>query len=217
MKSPEPVHTTPPPPYRYKHDQLERPRQRTNPLGWLLAVLCALLWAIIVIGGLILAIAYLVFQPKTPRFGITSATLNAAYLDTGNRINIDMSILTNFTNSNHKVDVFYEDITINLYLNNTIISTQSIKSFNERRRMADIRNVHMIASAVTAPASVGIWLKTGLVNANSVEFYVQGRFLTKARFGNLLTVSYWLHGLCKIVVSAPPSGVLMSSQCRTKK
>lgn len=191
-------------------------RRRTNPLAWLIAVFCTVLWLLIILGGLAILIVYLVFRPESPRFNIQNAGLNAAYLDTGLLLNADVTILANFSNPNKKVGVDFNYAAIQLYYGKTLVATTSIDSFSEERTESKLVDIHMISSEVRIPVKDIQQLKKQM-QRNAIPFYVIGLFRTRSKFGTFLSYTYWLHGRCTIVFTNPPSGVLVSRKCRTKR
>ncbi|KAI3869334.1 hypothetical protein MKW92_051540 [Papaver armeniacum] len=144
----------------------------------------------IILGGLIVLIVYLVFRPKNPRFDIPNATLNAIYLDTnaqltsdGSLLNSDVTILTNFTNPNQKVKIDYTG-----------------------KAESKLLGIHFVTSQVKLSSNEIQQIRKELGN-NTV----------KSNFGSLIRYSYWLHGRCTIVLAGPPYGTLISHKCITKR
>ncbi|WCJ38581.1 hypothetical protein M5689_019634 [Euphorbia peplus] len=203
--------------------QRDRPRrtlapaiQQTGPLTWLIAAFCAIFWIVVFLGGLIVLIMYLVYRPRSPRFEVSSATLNAAYVDAGALLNADLSILTNFTNPNKKAGVEFSHMIIDLYYGNTLIATQYIESFSVPRRQSMFANVHMVTSQVHLPLGEIARLQEE-TSRNTIIFHIKGVFRVRSNLGSFLRYSYRLYSHCTIMMSAPPSGVLRATRCRTKR
>ncbi|KAM0946978.1 hypothetical protein DsansV1_C08g0081241 [Dioscorea sansibarensis] len=193
-------------------------RSRTRPLTWLFGIFCTLLSSAIIVAGLTVLIIYLIFRPRSPHLFISSATLNAGHIDTdmGIFLNADLTILANFSNPNHKVNIFFSYIELDLYFNDTLIATQSIPGFSERAGETVLRSVHMVTSEVVMREVDALrWWKQ--VNENKIALEVRGRFRTRSDFGSLLHFTYWLYSHCSIALSDPPGGVLLSCSCRTKR
>ncbi|XVF43878.1 hypothetical protein PTKIN_Ptkin02bG0076100 [Pterospermum kingtungense] len=187
----------------------------TKPLTWFAAAFCIVFWLVIIIGGLIILIVYLVFRPRNPRFDVNSVTLNAAYLDMGYLLNADLTLLANFTNPNKKVRVDFSYMYLDLYFENTLIATQYIEPFSAARGQSMFANVHMVTSQVRLSMKETLLLQKQIQN-NRVMFTVKGMFRARSNLGSFLKYSYWLHGQCSIMVSSPPTGVLRDKYCRTK-
>ncbi|XP_072965731.1 uncharacterized protein [Typha angustifolia] len=200
-------------------DQPHRPRKplftpqpRTHPVAWCLAAACIVFWLVVILGGLIVLIIYIVFRPRTPRLDISSATLNAAYLDTGTFLNADLTVLASFSNPNQKVDVSFSYIQLDLYFYGTMIATQVVEPFAERRGLAALRSVHLVSSEVPLPQdAVAAW-RNGTAGGK-VLLQVDGKFRTRSYLGRWLRFTYWLSRHCDITVGPPPGGVLLSKQC----
>ncbi|CAL8994121.1 unnamed protein product [Prunus brigantina] len=199
----------------HPHGLLRPHTQQTNLFQWSLAIFCAIFWVIIIIGGLVVLIVYLIFRPRTPKFDVSTATLNAAYLDMGYLLNADVTVLANFTNPNKKVSVDFSSLIIDLYYGNTLIATQYIEPFSAHKRESMFANVHMVVSQVRLGLLESQRLQKQM-ETNRAVFEVKGSFRARANFGNILRYSYWLHGDCKVVFTRPPDGVLVSRKCKTK-
>ncbi|XP_012085877.2 uncharacterized protein LOC105644982 [Jatropha curcas] len=211
-------------PLRQQHDHRSRHRplglrapapQKTRPITWLGAALCAIFWIVIFLGGLIVLIVYLVYRPRNPRFEVSSVTLNAAYIDADALLNADISLLANFTNPNKKVSVDFNHMIIDLYYGNTLIATQYIESFSTPKTESRFANIHMISSQVRLPLGDSVQLQNQ-ISKNGVIFDVKGSFKVRSNLG-IFRYSYRLYGHCKIMVTAPPSGVLRATRCTTKR
>ncbi|BFG16293.1 hypothetical protein CerSpe_025680 [Prunus speciosa] len=199
----------------HPHGLLRPHTQQTNLFQWSLAIFCAILWVLIIIGGLVVLIVYLIFRPRTPKFDVSTATLNAAYLDMGYLLNADLTLLANFTNPNKKVSVDFSSLIIDLYYGNTLIATQYIEPFSAHKSESMFANVHMVVSQVRLGLLESQRLQKQMETDRAV-FEVKGSFRARANFGNILRYSYWLHGDCKVVFTRPPEGVLVSRKCKTK-
>ncbi|XP_030545075.1 NDR1/HIN1-like protein 6 [Rhodamnia argentea] len=228
----QPLHTptgvSPPPiqapPRQRQRDRQEQqssfvvpPPRKTKFLTWFLATFCFIFGVIIIVGGLIVLIVYLVFRPHLPKFEISSATLNAAYLDMDYLLNADMTLLTNFTNPNRKVRNDFSYVILDLYYGSNAIATQYIEPFSTARLESWLANVHMISSQVRLPSKDSEKLRKLLESNGLVVFEVKGLVRVRSKFGSFLRYSYWLYSHCSIALTGPPSGVLRASQCRTKR
>ncbi|KAJ9708764.1 hypothetical protein PVL29_000667 [Vitis rotundifolia] len=190
--------------------------RKTKPLTWFTAVFCVIFWVVVIVGGLVVLVVYMLFRPRSPRFDISSVTLNAAYLDMGYLLNADVTVLANFTNPNKKVHVDFSYLVVNLYYEDTLIASRAIYPFSVASRQTMFADVHMVTSQVQLPMKDSQKLTEQIQN-NGIEFQIKGYFRTRSNLGSFLRYSYWLYGKCRIVVTAPPSGVLVSRSCRTKR
>ncbi|XP_074295790.1 NDR1/HIN1-like protein 13 [Silene latifolia] len=199
-----------------EHANLMYPEQsRTNPITWCGAVFCVILWMVIILGGLLVLIIYLVYRPRTPHFEISNASLNAVYLDMGYLLNADLTVLVNFTNPNKKVHVDFSYVTLQLYFERHLIANQYIEPFSASSGENKLANVEMVSSQVRLPIAVRQKLITQ-IQRNRIMFEVDGIFHARSNFGSLLKYSYWLYGHCIIEMTGPPSGITISTKCYTK-
>ncbi|KAE8687401.1 cytochrome P450 71B20-like [Hibiscus syriacus] len=206
-----------------KHPQEHPPRSspflprdpQTNPIAWPAATICAILLLIMILGGLIVLIVYLIYRPHSPLFDLNGATLNAASLDMGYLLNVDVSLLSNFTNPNKKVNIDFSHMYLGLYFENSLISTQYLEPFSAAKGETMFANIHMITSQVKLSMEETVLFRNQIAN-NQVMFTVKGVFRARSKLGGLFKYSYWLRGYCGIIVSSPPTGVLRERKCRTK-
>ncbi|KAM5567986.1 NDR1/HIN1-like protein 13 [Rosa sericea] len=213
-----PQHHTPHGSHEQRHgsQRLRMPQpQQTNFFTWSLGVCCAIFWILIILAGLIVLIVYLVFRPRTPKFEISTATLNAAYLDMGYLLNADLTVLVNFTNPNKKVSVYFSPMYLYAYYGSTLVATTYIEPFTAHKHQSMFANVHMVASQVPLGLLESQRLKKQLENSRA-GFEFKGYFRARANFGSLLRYSYKLHGDCNVVFSRPPDGVMVGRKCKTQ-
>ncbi|PWA63398.1 von Willebrand factor, type A, Copine, Zinc finger, RING/FYVE/PHD-type [Artemisia annua] len=185
------------------------PQRKTKGLAWLVAICCALFWIIIILGALILLIIYLAYRPHYPKFDISSASLNAAYLDLGYLLNGDMTLLANFTNPNKKVNVEFRYMVVNLYFEGTLIAAKYVDPLSVSPRGYKLRDVHMVSSQVPVSRKHVAELNEQ-IRTDRIMFEARSYLRTTSNIGGFFRYSYWLYGHCKFVVSAPPSGILVT-------
>lgn len=190
--------------------------QRTKPVTWLVAALCMLFWILVIVGGLIVLIVYLVFRPHSPWFDISTATINAAYLDMGYLLNADVTVLANFSNPNTKVKVDFSYAILDLYIDNKFIVTSYIPPFAVMRGESRFANVHMVASQVALSTAQSMQLQKQ-IQQGRMNLDIKGLFKARSKLGGVFHYSYWMYAHCQLVLSGPPTGVLIRKKCVTKK
>ncbi|KAL3511357.1 hypothetical protein ACH5RR_030758 [Cinchona calisaya] len=190
--------------------------RKDRPIAGLIAACCILFWIIVIIAGLTVLIVYLVYRPRLPKFDISSATLNAAYLDMGYLLNADLTILGNFTNPNKKVNVDFSFVIMDLYYDSNLIATRYIDPFTSISGESKFEDIHMVSSQVRLPLAISQDL-TKQMNNGRVNFDVKGLFRARSILGGVLKYSYWLYSHCAITVTGPPTGILIAKKCTTKR
>lgn len=137
----------------------------------------------------------------------------------GYLLNADVTILANFTNlNNKKVSVEFRSIAIHLLYHNIPIASRSIDPFSigPNEDKSRLKDVHMVSSQVALPSRDSIRLQKQMQN-NRIKLEIFGLFHARSKLGSLLEYGYKLYGHCTVVVTDPPSGVLVARSCRTKR
>ncbi|KAG2301580.1 hypothetical protein Bca4012_059825 [Brassica carinata] len=219
IAKPTPWRTAPTPSPHHRRGQQHQPppsRDQTNAMTWSAAFCCVIFWIILILGGLIVLIVYLVYRPRSPHIDISSANLNAAYLDMGFLLNGDLTVLANFTNPNKKSSVEFNYLTFDLYYYNTLIATQYVQPFKIPNKMSMFANVHLVSSQVrlqpTQSQELQRQIETGPVLLN-----LRGTFHARSNLGALFRYSYRLHTQCSFSLNSPPFGTMRARRCSTKR
>lgn len=142
--------------------------------------------------------------------------MNAAYLDMGYFLNADVTVLANFSNPNSKVKVEFSYVILDLYYDNNFIATRYIEPFSVMRGESRFADVHMVASQVRLPTRLSTQLQKEM-EQGKVKLEIKGLFKTRSRLGGIFKYSYWLYAHCQLIVTGPPTGVLIGKSCVTKK
>ncbi|XP_020216906.1 uncharacterized protein At1g08160 isoform X2 [Cajanus cajan] len=186
---------------------LGQPRlQRTKPIIWCAAILCFIFSLVLIFFGIATLIVYLAMKPRNPMFDIPNANLNVVYFDSPQYLNGEFTLLANFSNPNRRIGVRFESLNIELFYSNRLVSSQTIKPFTQRPREN---------SLVFLPQDVGVKLQRQVEN-NRVNYNARGTFKVRFNMG-LFHLSYWLHSICQIEMTSPPTGILVARQCITNR
>ncbi|XP_076942879.1 uncharacterized protein At1g08160-like [Bidens hawaiensis] len=194
---------------------LFRKQRRTNPAVWCCAIICLIFTLLFIILGVTILIMFLVVKPKTPILDTSHATLNVIYFDSPGRFNGDLTFIANFSNPNKKLNIKFEQASMQLLFKDDVIANQSIQPFSQRPKDTGVVVIRFISSLVSLPPSHAKELQTQVLS-NKVLYSVKGTFKVRASLGGL-HFTYWLHGWCELQMSSPPSGPLMARTCKTKQ
>ncbi|KFK29171.1 hypothetical protein AALP_AA7G098500 [Arabis alpina] len=195
---------------------LRLPRSsRTNLWVWCVAGLCFVFSLLLIFFGIATLIVFLAIRPRTPVFDIPNANLHTIYFDSPVYFNGDLSMLVNFTNPNKKIEVRFEQLKIELFFFNKLIAVQAVQPFWQREREMRLEPIRLISSLVCLPVKHAVELMRQVQN-NKIEYEIKGTFKVKAHFG-MIHYSYWLHGRCQLQMTGPPTGILVSRNCTTKR
>lgn len=195
---------------------LRQPRSsRTNLWIWCVAGLCFVFSLLLIFFGIATLIVFLAIRPRTPVFDIPNANLHTIYFDSPIYFNGDLSMLVNFTNPNKKIEVRFEQLKIELFFFNKLIAVQAVQPFLQRKCETRLEPIRLISSLVCLPVNHAVELKRQVQN-NKIEYEIRGTFKVRAHFG-MIHYSYWLHGRCQLQMTGPPTGILVSRNCTTKR
>lgn len=189
--------------------------QKTKPIIWFAAILCFIFSLLLIFFGIATLILYLSMKPRNPTFDIPNASLNVVYFDSPQYLNGEFTLLANFSNPNRRIGVRFESLNIELFYSDRLVSSQTIKPFTQRPRENRLQSVNLISSLVFLPQDVGVKLQRQVEN-NRVNYNARGTFKVRFNMG-LIHLSYWLHSICQMEMTSPPTGILVARQCITNR
>ena len=202
----------------------ERRRRKENskkPLAFLFTLCCILFWLVVVCIGLAILVIYLLYHPKPPRLHVSTATLNAWYIDElppphlGQALNSDIYVLAAIYNPNTKIDVALHYMQFDLYFQGHLIGTQAVwPPLYERPGDSALRSVHLVVSEVVMrPEDADVW-KNVTSSGGLVQMQLEGRFYVQLNFGRWLPFRYMVKPSCALWLDPPPEGALRRARCR---
>ncbi|CAL4959856.1 unnamed protein product [Urochloa decumbens] len=210
---PSPMHPT---------DRRRRKENSKKPLAFLFTLCCILFWLLVVCIGLAILAIYLLYHPKPPRVHVSTATLNAGYIDElppprlGQlALNSDLYVLAAIYNPNTKIDVVLRYIQFDLYFQGHLIGTQAVwPPLYERPGDSALRSVHIVVSEVTmGPEDAGVWRNATGGGGGLVMLQLEGRWLVQLNFGRWLPFRYMVKPSCTLWLDPPPAGALRRARC----
>lgn len=201
----------------------ERRRKKENsskPLAFLFTLCCILFWLLVVCIGLAILVIYLIYHPKPPRVHVSTATLNAGYIDElppphlGVALNSDLYVLAAIYNPNTKIDVVLHYMQFDLYFQGHLIGTQAVwPPLYERPGDSELRSVHLVVSEVVMrPEDADVWRNT-TASGGLVQMQLEGRWWVQLNFGRWLPFRYMVKPSCTLWLDPPPAGALRRARC----
>jgi LEA14-like dessication related protein len=200
---------------------LQQRKKKRGPLALCFTLCCILFWLLVVGVGVAVLVVYLLYHPQPPRLRVTTATLNAGYIDQlpppygGLALNSDLYVLATIYNPNTKIDVVLRYMQLDLYFHGVMIGTQSVwPPIHAVPGDTELRNVHLVVSEVRmsredAEAWHNATAKNGLV-----EVKLAAKFHVQLNFGRWLPFRYWVYPSCSLWLDPPPGGALRRARCR---
>lgn len=184
----------------------------------ILALLCAIFAIVAFLVGIIVLLGYLIFHPTVPKFTVKEASLNTLLLDASFVLSSQTTILLHVHNPNAKVAVYYESLRFELQFEKHAISIYNLGAFSQVPKNTTERLFVMAADQVQLEVNEGEDLSSS-IQRNSVSYAFVGIVRTKAKFGSISSMKYWLHIRCHLDFNPPPIGnmTLVHSDCRSWK
>ncbi|KAL5227988.1 hypothetical protein ABZP36_016253 [Zizania latifolia] len=195
-----------------------------RPMAFCFTACCILFWLLVIAVGVAVLVVFLLYHPKSPRLRVTSATLNAGYIDelggggggSGARaLNADLTVLAAIYNPNTKIHIVLRYMQLDLYFEGSMIATQAVwpVPLHEGPGGNVLRNVHLAVSEVTmTQEDVFVW-QNATTKGGPVVLQLAGRFHTQLNFGHWFRYQYWVTPRCTLVLDPPPSGALRRAWC----
>ncbi|KAL5221564.1 hypothetical protein ABZP36_026277 [Zizania latifolia] len=217
------LHTRTSPPR--KSPLVLRPKQKKRkPLEFCFTGCCILFWLMVIAVGVAVLVVFLLYHPQSPRLGVTSATLNAGYIDElggaggaggARALNADLTVLAAIYNPNTKIHVVLRYMQLDLYFEGSMIATQEVlpAPLHEGPGGNVLRSVHLLVSEVTVTQEDMFVWQNATTKGGLVVLHLAGRFRTQLNFGRWFAYKYWVTPRCTLWLDPPPSGALRRAQC----
>uniref|UniRef100_A0A804QX19 Late embryogenesis abundant protein LEA-2 subgroup domain-containing protein n=2 Tax=Zea mays TaxID=4577 RepID=A0A804QX19_MAIZE len=199
---------------------IRRKEKATKLMTVCLTCCCILFWLLVVCVGLAILVVYLLYHPRAPRIHVSTATLNAGYIDElppphlGKALNSDLYVLAAIYNPNTKVDVVLRYMQLDLYFQGRLIGTQAVwPPLYEKPGDSALRSVHLVVSEVVmTQEDAEVW-KNVTTGGGLVEMHLQGKFHVQLNFGRWLPFRYTVRPTCALWLDPPPAGALRRARC----
>ncbi|WVZ67734.1 hypothetical protein U9M48_016777 [Paspalum notatum var. saurae] len=213
--------TTPATSPMFPTERRRKNENATKPLQFCFTLCCILFWLLVICIGLAILVVYLLYHPKAPRLHVSTATLNAGYIDElpppqlGEALNSDLYVLANIYNPNTKIDVALRYMQLDLYFQGKLIGTQAVwPPLYERPGDSALRSVHLVVSEVVlSHEDAEVW-RNATASGGLVEMQLQGKFHVLLNFGRWLPFRYTVRPSCSLWLDPPPAGALRRARCR---
>uniref|UniRef100_A0A0D9V9B0 Late embryogenesis abundant protein LEA-2 subgroup domain-containing protein n=1 Tax=Leersia perrieri TaxID=77586 RepID=A0A0D9V9B0_9ORYZ len=209
-----------------------RKQKGKRPVAFCFTACCILFWLLVIALGSAVLVIFLLYHPQSPKMRVTSATLNAGYIDelgsggggaggelgsTGGprALNADVTVLAAIYNPNTKLHVVLRYMQLDLYFEGSMIATQAVwpAPLHEGPRGSVLRSVHLVVSEVTVTQEdVSVW-QNATAKGGPVVLHLAGRFRTVLIFGRWFKYKYWVRPQCTLWLDPPPSGALRHVRC----
>ncbi|KAK7262752.1 hypothetical protein RJT34_30332 [Clitoria ternatea] len=186
----------------------------TNPLVWLVAIICTILAVAVVIAGIVVFIGYIAIHPRVPVISVTNAHLDLLRNDYAGLLQTQISIVVTAKNGNAKAHATFSSITFNLSYQGQDIAMLVAGPFEVPKNSSkDLNYVVQSSSIPLTPdqmEQVGdAWKK------NEIKFDFKGAARTQWRVGPFGSVKFLCHLDCDLMFR-PINGTYVPSKCTSK-
>ncbi|GAB2242589.1 hypothetical protein Droror1_Dr00019364 [Drosera rotundifolia] len=114
----------------------------------------------------------------------------------------------------YKVKVDFNYVILQLYYQDQLFANKYVEPFFAMRGETRLASIEMVSNQVQLLGKVSQQLMVQIQN-NTIAFQVGGLIHARSNFDSILRYSYLLYIHCNLVLTGPPSRVMITSKCKT--
>ncbi|KAL2525343.1 Late [Abeliophyllum distichum] len=190
-----------------------RRRGRTNPLIWLLSIICAILAVAVIIAGIVVFVGYLIIKPKVPLISAASAQLDSLYFDITSLLTVQVSVVIKAENDNAKAHSSFYDMSFLLSFQGVKMAYLVAEPFDVNANRSVEFNYVTQSSPIPLNPEDAEAVNSSL-KQKIITFDLKGRAKTRWRVGPIGSVKNWLHLDCKLHL--PTDGTKIFPRCSSR-
>ncbi|KAJ1396837.1 Late embryogenesis abundant protein [Sesbania bispinosa] len=209
--------------YGHEAEHPIRPRRRiithdqhgnTNPLIWLLAILCTIIAIAVVIAGVVVFVGYIVIHPRVPTISISNAHLDLLRNDYAGLLQTQLTIVVMAQNGNAKAHATFSDIRFNLSYQGQGIAMMVAEPFEVPKNSSKFLNYVVQSSSIPLTPDQMEEVDESW-KRNIIGFDLKGDARTQWRVGPLGSLKFWCNLECQLKFH-PLNGSYIPSKCTTE-
>ncbi|KAJ8499048.1 hypothetical protein OPV22_009600 [Ensete ventricosum] len=193
---------------------LTRQGRRTNPLIWMLAIVCAILATAVIITGIVVFVIYMVYKPKMPYIKVAYAQLNHLDYDPSGLLKIQMALDVVAENDNKEARDGFSDLSFLLRFHGINVAELRADPLDVAKHSSSELNYRFQSSPAPldkkAMEAMEVALRRGVV-----PFDLDGHARTRWRAGLFLSVRFTTHLSCPLNFSVR-NGTAIDLDCSSK-
>lgn len=170
---------------------------RTNPLIWLIAVLCAVLAVAVILTGLGVFIIYMIYEPRLPYLVVTGAHLDKLDYDQSSMMDAVVSLSIVAENDNARAHATFSELSINMRFHGIVIAELRADEFDVVKN-GTVPLPYVVMTAAVPLDEGGREEMDVSLKRDLIQFELDGQARTRWRVGFILTVKLWTHLTCGI-------------------
>ncbi|KAF7127211.1 hypothetical protein RHSIM_Rhsim11G0038300 [Rhododendron simsii] len=174
-----------------------RHRRGTNPLIWLVAIICTVIAIAVIIAGIALFIGYIAIQPKVPFISVTYTHLDVFDYDLSGLLTTQVTIVMKWENDNTRAHASFYDANFILGFHGTQIAKLVAEPFDVRKN-SSLELAYTVTSTPIPLTREQMMIADMSLKQDLVMFELRGTARTRWRVGLLGPVKFWLHLDCKL-------------------
>ncbi|KAG5524548.1 hypothetical protein RHGRI_031269 [Rhododendron griersonianum] len=184
-----------------KYHRLPMPRRihrrGTNPLIWLVAIICTVIAIAVIIAGIVVFIGYIAIRPKVPFISVTYTHLDAFDYDRSGLLTTQVTIVIKWENENTRAHASFYDASFILGFHGTEIAKLVAEPFDVRKN-SSLELAYTVTSTPIPLTPDQMMIVDMSLKQDFVTFELRGTARTRWRVGLLGSVKFWLHVDCKL-------------------
>ncbi|XP_016198994.1 NDR1/HIN1-like protein 12 [Arachis ipaensis] len=201
---------------RYHNRRLRVGRQdHTNPLIWLLAIICTIIALAVIVAGIVVFAGYILIRPRVPTISVTNAHLDIFRNDYTGILETQLRIQVMAQNENMKAHASFSDIRFNISFQGQPVAMMVADPFDVPKNNTQFLNYFVQSSAIPlTPEQMQAVTDSWKLNLATFDF--KGNARTQWRIGPLIgSVKFWCYLDCKLKFH-PLNGSYIHNACTSK-
>ncbi|CAL9172726.1 unnamed protein product [Musa hybrid cultivar] len=169
----------------------------TNPLIWMVAIVCAILAIAVIVTGIVVFAIYVIYQPKMPYIKVAYAHLDQLGYDLSGMLEIRMALKVVAENDNKKAVASFSDATFVLRFHGIDVAVLQTDPFDVAKNSSAELD-YLFQSSPIPLDKEGMEAMRVALNRGVVPFDFGGHARTRWRVGIFFSVRFWARIACQL-------------------
>ncbi|RWW82456.1 hypothetical protein BHE74_00009073 [Ensete ventricosum] len=169
----------------------------TNPLIWIVAIVCAILAIAVIITGIVVFAIYVIYHPKMPYIKVAYAHLDQLGYDPSGLLEVQMALKVVAENDNKKAVASVSDATFVLRFHGIDVAVLQTDPFDVAKNSSAELD-YLFRSSPISLDKEGMEAMRVALNRGVVPFDFGGHARTRWRVGIFFSVRFWARISCHL-------------------
>ncbi|XP_059639417.1 NDR1/HIN1-like protein 12 [Cornus florida] len=188
--------------------------RRTNPIVWLVVIICTILAVAVTITGLVVFVGYEVIKPRVPSIGVIYANLDKFDYSQAGQLTTMVTIVLRFENHNVKAHATFYDASFILGFHGTEVASLAADQFDVSKNSSVDYKYPVESTPVPLGPGEQEYVESSM-KQGTIIFELKGNARTRWRIAPIGSVKFGLHLNCELHFSTK-NGTYTSKYCRSK-